>query len=127
VRLCKGIYVEPPSIAHTEYVPIRDAYVAACEALWRAGHRVRLATHDEHMAARCIQLATDLGVARDRFEFEVLLGVQEGLWQRWKARGYGVRVYVPYGPEWRAYSLRRLQKNPAIAGHVVRALLGRGR
>lgn len=123
VRMVKGIYIEPAAIAHTEYVPIRDGFVAACEQLWRAGHRVRLATHDEHMAARCIQLATDLGVSRDRYEFEVLLGVQQPLWERWKARGYTVRVYVPFGPDWRAYSTRRLKKNPAIAGHVLRAML----
>jgi proline dehydrogenase len=123
VRLVKGIYIEPKEIAHTEYVPIRDAFVTECEQLWRAGHRIRLATHDEHMAARCIQLATDLGVARDRYEFEVLLGVQQPLWGRWKARGYTVRVYVPYGPDWRAYSTRRLKKNPAIAGHVIKAIL----
>ncbi|MEZ6016485.1 MAG: proline dehydrogenase family protein [Planctomycetota bacterium] len=126
VRMVKGIYIEPAAIAHTDYVPIRDAFVAACEQLWRAGHRIRLATHDEHMAARCLQLAADLGVARDRYEFEVLLGVQQPLWERWRARNYGVRVYVPFGPDWRAYSTRRLKKNPAIAGHVLRALL-RGR
>lgn len=123
VRMVKGIYLEPAEIAHTEYVPIRDAFVTECEQLWRAGHRIRLATHDEHMAARCIQLATDLGVARDRYEFEVLLGVQQPLWERWKARKYTVRVYVPYGPDWRAYSTRRLKKNPAMAGHVLRAML----
>jgi proline dehydrogenase len=125
VRMVKGIYVEPPSIAHTTYVPIRDAFVAQCEQLWRAGHRVRLATHDEHMAARCLQLAADLGVARDRYGFEVLLGVQQPLWERLKARGYTVRVYVPFGPDWRAYATRRLKKNPAIAGHVLRAILRR--
>lgn len=123
VRMVKGIYIEPAAIAHTDYVPIRDAFVAACEQMWRAGHRIRLATHDEHMAARCIQLATDLGVARERYEFEVLLGVQQGLWERWKARGNTVRIYVPFGPDWRAYSTRRLKKNPAIAGHVLRAML----
>jgi proline dehydrogenase len=123
VRMVKGIYLEPATVAHTDYVPIRDAFVTECEQLWRAGHRIRLATHDEHMAARCLQLAADLGVARDRYEFEVLLGVQQPLWGRWKARGYKVRVYVPYGPEWRAYSTRRLKKNPAIAGHVLRAIL----
>lgn len=125
VRLVKGIYIEPAAIAHTEYVPIRDAFVAACEQLWRAGHRLRLATHDEHMAARCLQLAADLGVARDRYEFEVLLGVQQPLWERWRARKYTVRVYVPFGPDWRAYSTRRLKHNPAIAGHVLRAMLRR--
>lgn len=127
VRLVKGIYLEPEEIAHVEYTPIRDAFVEQCEQLWRAGHRVQLATHDEHMAARCLQLAADLGVKRDRYEFEVLLGVQKALWERWKSRGIAVRVYVPFGPEWRAYSTRRLRKNPAIAGHVLRAMLSPGR
>jgi len=122
VRIVKGIYIEPAAIAYSEYIPIRDSFSEACQLLWRAGHRVRLATHDEAMGARCIKVASDLGVAKDRYEFQVMLGVQEHNWRRWRGNGHTVRVYVPFGPEWRAYSTRRLKRNPALAGHVLRAL-----
>jgi proline dehydrogenase len=82
-----------------------------------------MATHDGALAERCLAVATELKVAPDRLEFEVLLGVQEPLWKTWKQAGHKVRVYVPYGPEWRSYSERRLRKNPEILGHVMRNLL----
>ncbi|MSR63836.1 MAG: proline dehydrogenase [Planctomycetes bacterium] len=123
VRLVKGIYLEPPEIAHTEPGPIREAYVAAARQLLQRGARLSFATHDELLAERLIALCRELGVARERYEFQVLLGVREALWERWSAGGERVRVYVPFGPEWRAYSTRRLRKNPQIFRHVVRDLL----
>lgn len=126
VRLVKGIYLEPEEIAYTEAQPIRDAFLACAESLWARGHRVAIASHDEHLAARLLRAATDRGVARDRYYFEVLLGVQERLWKLWSEQGHEVRVYVPYGPEWRAYSTRRLRRNPQILQHVLRNMLSRG-
>lgn len=123
VRMVKGIYLEPASVAHCERSLIQDAYVECTKQLWLAGHRVAMATHDGPLAERCLALATELKVAPDRLEFEVLLGVQESLWKTWKQAGHKVRVYVPYGPEWRSYSERRLRKNPEILGHVMRNLL----
>ena len=66
----------------------------------------------------------EIGVPKERYEFQVLLGVREELWSRWKGAGHTVRVYVPYGPDWRAYSLRRMRKNPQIVGHVLRQTFG---
>jgi proline dehydrogenase len=63
------------------------------------------------------------GRAPGDYEFQVLLGVREELWERWKTAGHRVRVYVPYGPEWRAYSQRRLRKNPQILKHLMRDAL----
>jgi len=123
VRLVKGIYLEPAAIAHTEPGPIRDAYVEAARLLLGRGARLSFATHDEHLAERVMALCRELGVARERYEFQVLLGVRENLWEKWRAAGERVRVYVPFGPEWRAYSTRRLRKNPEIFRHVVRDLL----
>jgi proline dehydrogenase len=123
VRMVKGIYLEPASVAHCERSLIQDAYVECTKQLWLAGHRVALATHDGPLAERCLAVATELKVAPERLEFEVLLGVQEPLWKTWKQAGHKVRVYVPYGPEWRSYSERRLRKNPEILGHVMRNLL----
>jgi proline dehydrogenase len=123
VRLVKGIYLEPATIAHTEPEPIRAAYVECARLLLERGARLSFATHDEGLAQRLFELCRARGVARQRYELQVLLGVREALWQSWRAAGERVRVYVPYGPEWRAYSTRRLRKNPEIFRHVVRDLL----
>jgi len=123
VRMVKGIYLEPASIAHVEPAPIRAAYLAASRQLLERGARVSFATHDEVLADELLALCKSLGVARERTEFQVLLGVREALWERWRSAGERVRVYVPYGPEWRAYSTRRLRKNPQIFRHVVKDLV----
>lgn len=124
VRMVKGIYLEPAAIAHTEPEPIRAAYVACTRKLLQRGARVRLATHDEGLSERCLALVREHRIPRDGYEFQVLLGVREELWRKWKADGHVVRVYVPFGPEWRAYSQRRLRKNPQILRHVMRDALG---
>ena len=123
VRMVKGIYLEPSAIAHTEAEPIRAAFVEASRLLLERGARVSFATHDELLQERLVALCARLGVGRERYEFQVLLGVREGLWSTWRAAGERVRVYVPYGPEWRPYSTRRLRKNPEIFRHVVRDLV----
>jgi len=123
VRLVKGIYLEPAEIAHTEPEPIRVAYVEAARALLERGARVSFATHDEGLGERLLALCRERGVTRERYEFQVLLGVREALWEKWRAAGERVRVYVPFGPEWRAYSTRRLRKNPEIFRHVMRDLV----
>ena len=120
VRMVKGIYLEPPAIAHVDPEPIREAYVACTQKLLDRGAYVSLATHDDGLAARLFALLAELGLGRDRYEMQVLMGVREPLWAEWMAAGHPVRVYVPFGPEWRAYSTRRLQKNPNIFRHVVR-------
>ena len=125
VRLVKGIYLEPAELAHTDYTPIREAFVAQARQLWEAGHTVALATHDEPMGSELCQVVRELGVAPERYWFEVLLGVQERLWRVWLEQGHEVKVYVPYGPEWRSYSQRRLKKNPEIMRHVIRGFFGR--
>lgn len=125
VRLVKGIYLEPASIAHTDAQAIRNAFVECGERILDRGHVLAMATHDEHMAARMLRSVRDRGVEHSRTYFEVLLGVQEPLWRRWRGAGTPVRVYVPFGPEWRAYSQRRLRHNPEILRHVMRATLRR--
>lgn len=123
VRMVKGIYLEPASVAHTEPAPIRKAYVDLTRQLFERGAEVSLATHDEHLFGELVPLARSLGVPRERYEFQVLLGVRPPLWEAWRAAGERVRVYVPFGPDWRAYSTRRLKKNPQIFRHVVKDLL----
>ena len=123
VRMVKGIYLEPPEIAHTDPVKIREAYVECTRMLFERGARVSLATHDDVLGERCIALAREFRRGPRDYEFAVLLGVREELWSRWRAAGHQVRVYVPFGPEWRPYSQRRLRKNPQIMRHVLRDLL----
>jgi proline dehydrogenase len=120
VRLVKGIYLEPPAIAHVGVEEIRRAYVECTERLFERGAFIGLATHDAIMAAELERVLARRRIAHDGYEFQVLLGVREPLWSTWKDLGHTVRVYVPFGPEWRAYSLRRLRKNPQLLRAIVR-------
>jgi len=124
VRLVKGIYLEPAAIAHTEVEPIRAAFVECTKLLVERRAQLGLATHDEFLAERVLPLLRAADYARHEYEFQVLLGVRSSLWSTWKAAGHAVRVYVPFGPEWKPYSLRRMRKNPQIFWHVVRASFG---
>ncbi|MFT7485968.1 MAG: proline dehydrogenase [Candidatus Paceibacteria bacterium] len=121
VRLVKGIYIEPESIAHTDPEAIRLAFIECTEALaQRPDVRLRFATHDAGMAEDLIRIAGRNELSNGGYEFQVLLGVQQELWQTLKSRGHIVRVYVPFGPEWRKYSQRRLSKNPDLFNAVLR-------
>jgi len=126
VRLCKGIYLEPESIAHTGFAEIRAAFLGCLEILLRGKGRVAIATHDAHLVDGAEAMLRRLGTPRERYEFQMLLGVLPSLRRAVLARGHAIRVYVPYGSEWYAYSTRRLRENPEVAGHVLRAMFTRG-
>ncbi|MFY9553004.1 MAG: proline dehydrogenase family protein [Thermoanaerobaculia bacterium] len=122
VRVCKGIYVEPPEIAHQDPERIREAYMELLHILLSAGCYVGIATHDPILVERALVLLSRLSVPREGYEFQMLLGVARTLRRRLVADGHRLRVYVPYGQAWYAYSVRRLKENPAIAGHVLKGL-----
>jgi proline dehydrogenase len=122
VRVCKGIYVEPPSIAFQEREEIRRSYMQLVEGLLSARCYVGIATHDPVLVERSQALVGRLGLPREGYEFQMLLGVARTLRRRLTAEGRRLRVYVPYGEAWYAYSIRRLKENPSIAGHVFRGL-----
>jgi len=122
VRLCKGIYIEPREHAWKAFETVRLNYLAALEKLLRQRAYVAVATHDEYLVAGAIALLDRFALPRERYEFQMLLGVAEPLRKILIARGHRMRVYVPYGRDWYAYSLRRLRENPAVAGHVMRAM-----
>jgi proline dehydrogenase len=124
VRLCKGIYVEPREVAWKGYDTVRAAFVAALEKLLRDGVYVGIATHDEYLVCSALALVDRLRVPRERYELQMLLGVEDELRKILVAGGHRLRVYVPYGGDWYLYSLRRLRENPEIAGHVARSFLG---
>ena len=124
VRLCKGIYVEPREVAWKAFDTVRAAFVAALDKLLARGIYVGIATHDEYLVEEAVALLDRHQVPRERYEFQMLLGVEDELRRILIAAGHRLRVYVPFGGDWYLYSLRRLRENPAIAGHVTRAVLG---
>ena len=119
VRLCKGIYVEPHSIAFRDFDDVRTNYLQALEKLVGQGSYVAIATHDEYLLDSALRVVSDAGIPRDRYEFQMLLGVRPERGDELVAAGHRVRGYVPYGTHWYEYSLRRLQENPKIAGYVA--------
>lgn len=123
VRVCKGIYVEPPSIAFQDREEIRKSYIALVELLLSSGSYVGIATHDPLLVERSLGLIGRLRLPRPAYEFQMLLGVATALRRKLVADGERLRVYVPFGFAWYAYSVRRLKENPSIAGHVVKGLL----
>jgi proline dehydrogenase len=123
VRLCKGIYVEPSAIAFQERQVIRKSFVACLDALVAAGCRVAVATHDEWLLEQALDRLARLEAAG--YEFQMLLGVREERGRELVAAGHPLRIYVPYGQQWYEYSLRRLQENPSVAGHVTKDVLRR--
>jgi proline dehydrogenase len=125
VRLCKGIYVEPPELAFQEYEEVRAAFVNALEALLDAGCYVGIATHDEVLLREGRRLVLEHELATEDYEFQMLLGVRSALGDQLVREGHRLRIYVPFGRHWYAYSLRRLQENPRIAGYIAADTLGR--
>lgn len=124
-RLCKGIYIEPRAIAFTDPELIRRNFVLALRHMLQAGAYVGIATHDEVLVWESLRLLRTFGVPPDRYEFQMLLGVDEELRRIILAAGHRLRVYVPYGEKWYPYSVRRLRENPQIAGYAFKALLRR--
>jgi proline dehydrogenase len=125
VRLCKGIYVEPPEVAYQEFDEVRESFVRSLDALLDAGAYVGIATHDDWLVAESLRLLERHARGRDDYEFQMLLGVREQLGDRLVRDGHRLRIYVPFGRHWYAYSLRRLQENPKIAGYIAADTLGR--
>ena len=124
-RLCKGIYLEPEEIAFTEPNPIRASFTALLERMIETGAYVGIATHDEQLVDEAIALIEKHRLPKERYEFQMLLGVTEMLRQRILDAGHRLRVYVPYGVQWYPYSVRRLRENPQIAGYAFKALFNR--
>jgi proline dehydrogenase len=125
VRLCKGIYVEPLKIAYQDFDQVRASFVRALDTLLENGSYVGIATHDEWLLTEGARLAGKHGRAREEYEFQMLLGVREQRGDQLVAEGHRLRIYVPFGEQWYAYSLRRLQENPKIAGYIASDTLGR--
>ena len=125
VRLCKGIYLERAEVAYRDFDSIRASFVQALEALLDAGCYVGIATHDEWLLEQGQRLVSTRGLGREDYEFQMLLGVRPALGDELVRGGHRLRIYTPFGRHWYAYSLRRLQENPKIAGYIAADTVGR--
>lgn len=123
-RLCKGIYIEPAEIAFKERDEIRDNFVKLLQVMFDDGAYVGIATHDEYLVEESYKLIEERKLQPNQYEFQMLLGVRERLRDSIVRDGHRLRVYIPFGEQWYAYSVRRLKENPQIAGYVMRSMLG---
>lgn len=123
VRLVKGAYKEPASIAIQRMDEVNAAFVRLSQLLLDAGTYPAIATHDEEVIAKVRRYAAARGITNDRFEFQMLYGIRRDLQTALVAEGYRMRVYVPFGREWFPYFMRRLGERPANLSFVVKALL----
>ncbi len=119
-RLCKGIYIEPATIAYKDKQAIRDNFMKCLELMLKNGNYVGIATHDKYLIDKSYEMIKDFNIPKDMFEFQMLLGVREDLRDKINKDGNKIRIYVPFGNDWYKYSIRRLQENPNIAGHIVK-------
>lgn len=125
VRVCKGVYVEPRRIAYKDMTIINDNFMAIVELMFSNGGYTGIATHDERLVWRSLDLIRKLNPSQKKFEFQMLWGVENELRDILLETGHKLRVYIPYGANWYAYSMRRLKENPALAGHVFKAAFKR--
>ena len=122
VRICKGIYIEPPEIAHHDREIVRQNYSTLLKDLLGAGCYVGIATHDKWLVDDAFQTIEELALDHTQYEFQMLYGVDPQLRQMIRDAGHRMRVAVPFGPSWYPYSIRRLRKNPTVARYVLQAL-----
>ena len=122
VRICKGIYIEPPEIAFHDREIVRQNYSALLKDLLGAGCYVGIATHDKWLVDDAFQTIEELALDHSQYEFQMLYGVDPQLRQMIRDAGHRMRVAVPFGPSWYPYSIRRLRKNPTVARYVLQAL-----
>ena len=125
-RICKGIYKESKTIAYQDRVDIRNNFLLLAKTMARKGSFCGYATHDQILIDQLLDWVTNEKIAKHLFEFQVLFGVpMGGRIDKLIQDGYKVRVYVPFGPDWFDYSVRRLKENPNIAGYVLSNLFKR--
>ena len=122
-RLCKGIYNEDSSISYKNREKINQNYLKIAELAFKREHYIGLATHDLELTQKLYSLIEKYNVPATNFEFQVLYGVPMNGWlQKHMSNKYKVRVYLPYGPQWYEYSIRRLKENPNIARYVAKSI-----
>ena len=123
LRLCKGIYIEPKEVAYKDREIINNNFSYGIEKLLSNKCYVGIATHDEKLLWSALSIIDKLGLKKDDYEFQMLLGVTEELRNFIVNAGHRLRVYVPFGKQWYAYSTRRLKENPNMAGYIIKSIL----
>jgi proline dehydrogenase len=131
VRICKGAYLEPETVAYPDKADVDANYVACMQLLMSHGNYPGIATHDEKIIAEAKRYAMEQGISHDRFEFQMLYGVRRDLQEQLVRDGYRIRIYVPFGTQWYPYLMRRLAERPAnvafMTGNVMREMIGGSR
>lgn len=125
VRLCKGAYLEPASVAFPEKAEVDRNYFELAKLLLDSGTYPAIATHDEAILAQVKKYVAERKISRDAFEFQMLYGIRRDLQQQLAAEGYRLRLYVPFGSAWYPYYMRRLAERPANVLFVLRNLFRR--
>lgn len=125
-RLCKGIYVEPAEIAYKKYGEINEHFLNDLDYMFSKHMYPGIATHDKPLVEGAYKLIEKHNVPKEMYEFQMLYGVTPELRKSIVEKGHRMRVYVPYGSQWFAYSTRRLKENPKMASLIIKALFFRG-
>ena len=123
VRIVKGAYREPKGVAYQNKADVDAAFIDITKLLLAEGNYPAIATHDPVMIDATKEFAAEHGIAKDKYEFQMLYGIRRDLQSELKADGYLVRVYVPFGREWFPYFMRRLGERPANIGFVIKGIL----
>ncbi len=125
-RLCKGIYVEPASIAYKKYEDVNQHFIEDIELMFKEKMYPAIATHDKPVIEGAYKLIEKYRVSNDKYEFQMLYGVTPALRKSIIDKGHKMRVYVPFGKEWFGYSTRRLKENPKMASVIIKAIFFKG-
>lgn len=125
-RICKGIYVEPAEIAYKDKKEINEHFLKDIEYCFENGIYPAIATHDKYVVEGAYKLIEKYNVPKENYEFQMLYGVTPELRKSILQKGHRMRVYVPYGEQWFAYSTRRLKENPKMASHIIKAIFIKG-
>lgn len=128
VRICKGAYKEPDTVAYAEKSEVDRNYVRCMRQLMLEGNYPGIATHDEAIVREAKRFAKEHSIDPSRYEFQMLYGVRRDLQDRLVRDGYRMRVYVPFGTQWYPYLMRRLAERPAnvafLTGNVIKEIVG---
>jgi len=124
-RLCKGIYIEPESVAYKGKQEIRDNYLKLLKLMFERNAYAAIATHDDYLIDGAKKIIKEYNIPKDKYEFQMLLGVRENLRDKIVAEGEKMRIYVPFGERWYQYSIRRFKENPNVAGQVLKSIFVR--
>jgi proline dehydrogenase len=131
VRICKGAYKEPETVAYPDKKDVDTSYLRCMHALMQHGNYPGIATHDEAIIKEAKRFAKENQIASNRFEFQMLYGVRRDLQDQLVREGYRMRVYVPFGTQWYPYLMRRLAERPAniafLTGNVLKEMAGKRR